>query len=248
MSRKRKAKMSKSASVRTRPKTKGTTTSKPSPALGQCFRRVYRQLGKLYPDAKCALNHRNAFELMVSTILSAQCTDVRVNMVTPMLFKSYPDAGAMAKAPLPKIERLIRTTGFFRNKAKFLKGASQVIVEKRQGQVPDRMDELLELPGVARKTANVILGNAFGKDEGVVVDTHVARLSQRLGFTKKKTPDKIERDMMAICPRKDWTMLAHLLIFHGRQVCTARKPACDQCKLAKDCPKLGVPNAAERRE
>ena len=204
------------------------------------FGRVYRQLVKLYPDAHCALHHRNPFELLVATILSAQCTDQRVNIVTPELFKRYPDPKALGAAPLSKIEQLIRTTGFFRNKAKSLKHASQAMVREHHDQVPDSMDDLLKLPGVARKTANVILGNAFNKNEGVVVDTHVARLSRRLGFTEQKTPEKIERDLAAMCPRKNWTLLAHLLIFHGRQVCAARTPNCDQCSLAKNCPKVGI--------
>lgn len=216
------------------------TSNKAENPLRRRFARIYRTLRKCYPDAHCALHHRNAFELMVSTILSAQCTDSRVNMVTPELFKRYPDAYTMAEAPLPKIEQLVRTTGFFRNKSKSLKGASQAIAKNHRGEVPDEMDQLLALPGIARKTANVILGNAFQKNEGVVVDTHVARLSQRLGLTQAKIPTKIELDLMTLCPRKDWTMLAHLLIFHGRQVCTARNPDCVQCRLVKNCPKVGV--------
>ena len=202
--------------------------------------RIHRKLLKLYPDADCALIHDDPFQLLVSTILSAQCTDKRVNMVTPDLFRKYPTPVEMAAADSGDLERLIRTTGFFRNKAKSLKGASQAIVDQYEGVVPDTMDQLLELHGVARKTANVVLGNAFGKNEGVVVDTHVGRLAQRMGFTGHKSPPKIERDLMALFPRKGWAMLAHLLIHHGRAVCTARNPACDQCQLAGDCPRNGV--------
>ncbi len=201
---------------------------------------IYTKLKKLYPEARCALEHRDAFELLVSTILSAQCTDKRVNMVTPALFKQYPHAAAMSKATPARLESLIRSTGFYRNKAKSLLGASKAIVEKHAGQVPDTMDELTELPGVARKTANVVLGNAFGKSVGVVVDTHVARLSQRLGLSQHEDPVKIERDLMQQFPRKTWTLLAHLLIEHGRKVCSARKPACTRCALGSLCPKIGV--------
>jgi len=206
----------------------------------QRARRIYNQLHKLYPDAACALRHDNPFQLLVSTILSAQCTDVRVNMVTPALFGKYPDAAAMANAKISDLEELVHTTGFFRNKAKSLKGAAQAITDQHGGEVPDSMDELLKLPGVARKTANVVLGNAFGINVGVVVDTHVARLSQRLGMTEHKDPKKIEPDLMKLFAQDTWAMLSHLLIFHGRQVCNARKPKCDQCKLARVCPRVGV--------
>jgi endonuclease-3 len=202
--------------------------------------RVYRTLHQTYPDAHCALNHANAFELLVATILSAQCTDVRVNMVTPALFKRFPTPDAMAQADLAELESLIRTTGFFRNKAKSIKGAAQTLVERFGGQVPGSMDDLLTLSGVARKTANVVLGNAFDTNVGVVVDTHIGRLSHRLGFTAHTDPVKIERDLMDLFPQKQWTMLAHLLIFHGRQICTARKAMCESCPLADDCPKIGV--------
>ena len=203
-------------------------------------KRIYAQLMKMYPDARCALDHRDAFELLVATILSAQCTDERVNKVTPDLFKKYPDAKALAQAPIGDIEEAVRSTGFYRNKAKSIQGASQLLVEHHQGRVPDDMAALTSLPGVARKTANVVLGNVFGKNDGVVVDTHVARLSQRIGFTSHKDPKKIEQDLMRLFPRESWTMLAHLLIHHGRAVCSARKPKCDQCGIAKDCPKVGV--------
>ena len=201
---------------------------------------LYAKLLNLYPDAHCALHHKNAYQLLVATILSAQCTDDRVNMVTPALFKNYPNAKALARTELADLEALVRTTGFFRNKAKNLKGAAVGMVDQHRGKVPDTMEALTQLPGIARKTANVILGNAFGKNVGVVVDTHVGRLSQRLGLTKQKDPVKIEKDLMQHFDRNTWTMLAHLLIFHGRQVCSARKPKCDECKLADLCPKIGV--------
>lgn len=214
--------------------------SLPNDDLKRRAERIYRQLARLYPDAKCALDHRNAYELLVATILSAQCTDTRVNMVTPDLFKRYPNAKALAQANPPELEQAIRSTGFYRNKAKTLLGSARLLVQKHAGQVPNTMEELLELPGVARKTANVVLGNAFGKNEGVVVDTHVSRLAQRLGLSPHIDPKKIEQDLMALFPRPQWTMLGHLLIFHGRRVCFARKPLCSQCALAKDCPQIGV--------
>jgi endonuclease-3 len=201
---------------------------------------VYKKLKKAYPDAHCALHHRNAFELAVATILSAQCTDVRVNQVTPALFKKYPNAEKLAAADQADVEELIRSTGFFRNKAKSLIGLAQGLVEDFDGQIPAEMDQLIKLPGIGRKTANVILGNAFGKSEGVVVDTHIKRLSQRLGFTKQETPEKIEADLMKLIPQKEWTQFAHVIIFHGRQVCNARKPKCDECVVAKQCPSAQV--------
>lgn len=223
-----------------------TAAPRVDPALRRRALRVYRTLEKTYPDAKCALEHRNAFELLVATILSAQCTDERVNQVTPALFRAYPTPQAMAKASQSDLERLIRSTGFYRNKAKSLRGASQAIVERFGGQVPSTMEELLTLPGVARKTANVVLGNAFGKNVGVVVDTHVDRLSRRLGFTRHTDPKKIEQDLMTLFPRPKWTMLSHLLIFHGRQICKARKPMCPVCPVNKACPKIGVPAADQQ--
>ncbi len=201
---------------------------------------LYRQLRKLYPDAHCALDHRDAYQLLIATILSAQCTDVRVNMVTPSLFKKYPTPTKMAQAPRDKIEKEIHSTGFYRNKAKSIQGASARIVQQHKGKVPHTMQDLLELPGVARKTANVVLGNAFGKNEGVVVDTHISRLSQRLGLTEHTDPKKIEQDLMTLFPQRNWTLLAHLLIHHGRAVCAARRPRCEDCTLAKRCPKVGV--------
>ncbi len=212
----------------------------PAADLKRFARQVYKKLLKEYPDARCALDHRNAYELLVATILSAQCTDKRVNMVTPDLFKAYPDPRSLAQAPLEEIEEAVRTTGFYRNKAKAIRKASEIIAEEHGGQVPDSMDELTNLPGVARKTANVVLGNVFEKNEGVVVDTHVSRLSQRIGLTPHKDPKKIEADLMELFPRDTWTMLAHLLIHHGRAVCSARKPDCDNCPLAKTCLRVGV--------
>jgi len=231
------------AKKKTTKKKVATRTKTPAESDEQKKRRagrLYRALDKLYPDAHCELNHKNAFQLVISTILSAQCTDVRVNMVTPALFKKYPTPQKMAKAPIENLEELVRTTGFYRNKAKSLKGTSETITEQHDGNVPNTMDELLKLPGVARKTANVVLGNAFGINEGVVVDTHVGRLSNRMGLTGQKDPKKVEKDLMPLFPRKNWCQLSHLLIFHGRRVCSARKPDCENCKLSKDCPKIGV--------
>ena len=203
-------------------------------------RRLYRGLVNLYPDAHCELNYRNPFELLIATILSAQCTDVRVNMVAPDLFKAYPTAADLARADAADIEELIRSTGFYRNKTKALLSASADIAENHGNAVPDTMDELLRLHGVARKTANVVLGNAFAKHEGVAVDTHVIRLSNRMGLTRHKTAEKIERDLMALFPQKNWGMVSHLLIWHGRRVCDARKPDCEHCALRKDCPRSGL--------
>lgn len=209
--------------------------------------RLYGALLKLYPDARCELDHRNAYELLAATMLSAQCTDVRVNMVTPALFKRYPDPAAMAAAGLPELEELIRSTGFYRNKAKALVAACAEIVAQYGGEIPSTMEDLLTLRGVARKTANVVLGNAFGAHEGVVVDTHVGRLAQRLGLTRHKDPVKIERDLMALFDRETWTMLSHLLIFHGRRVCAARKPDCMACRLRPDCPRVGVDHKVAKK-
>jgi endonuclease-3 len=201
--------------------------------------RVRRALQKLYPDAHCALHFRTPLELLIATILSAQCTDQRVNMVTPALFARYPDADAYATADPKELERLIQSTGFFRNKARNIIQCCQQIVEHHGGEVPRTMAELVALPGVGRKTANVILGNAYGVP-GIPVDTHVARLSQRMGLTIHTDPVKIEHDLMELVPRKDWTMFGHQMIFHGRQVCHARKPDCVTCTLASFCPKKGV--------
>jgi len=204
--------------------------------LKQRCGRIVAILKRSYPKAKCSLDFVDPLELLVSTILSAQCTDVRVNIVTKDLFKKYRTAADFANASQAELEQAVRTTGFFRNKAKALRGSGKAIVERFGGKVPDTMDDLLSLPGVARKTANVVLGNAFGKSVGVVVDTHVTRLSGRLKLTRSDKPVKIERDLMEIVPREDWTLLSHLMIFHGRAVCTARKPDCAGCQLNKLCP------------
>jgi endonuclease III len=203
-------------------------------------REVYDLLLEEYPDATCALTHRNAYELTVATILSAQCTDERVNMVTPDLFREYPDPESLAGARQEDVERIIHSTGFYRNKAKNLIGMAEAVVEEHGGHIPRTMKDLVELPGVGRKTANVILGNAFGVNEGVVVDTHVKRLSNRLRFTRKDDPVKIEKDLVQLFPRETWTMLAHLLIFHGRAVCGARKPRCEACVVSRLCPSSRV--------
>jgi endonuclease III len=197
-------------------------------------------LRKTYPDAHCELNFSTPLELLVATILSAQCTDKRVNMVTPALFARFKTAADYAAAPPAELERMIQSTGFFRNKAKSIQAACGDIAGKYAGRVPDTMDALTALHGVGRKTANVILGNAFDKSEGVVVDTHVLRLSQRLGLTKQKQPEKIEADLMKLVPRAQWTMFSHWLIWHGRRRCYARGPECDPCELARLCPKIGV--------
>jgi len=192
-------------------------------------------LARTYPGVVCALNHKSAWELTVATILSAQCTDVRVNLVTPALFKAFPTPRAMAAASLPQLEELIRTTGFYRNKAKSIQGAARAVVEEFGNKVPQTMDELLRLPGVARKTANVVLGSWFAIAVGVVVDTHVLRLSRRLELTKETTPEKVERDLMKILPQNRWIAFSHELIHHGRQVCIARKPRCADCTLETLC-------------
>jgi len=204
-------------------------------------RTVLSRLKKAYPDATCALTHHDAYQLLVATILSAQCTDVRVNMVTPALFEKYPKPNALARARQGDLEDLIRSTGFFRNKAANLIGMAQAVVADHDGRVPDSMEALRALPGVGRKTANVVLGNAFGKNEGVVVDTHVGRIARLLELTDHKDPVKVERDLMPLFPRKDWALLAHLLISHGRQVCIARRPQCTACVLADRCPSAQLP-------
>ena len=201
---------------------------------------IIKRLKKAYPTAHCALNHTNAFELLVATILSAQCTDERVNIVTANLFRKYHGPSDFADAPQEELERDIHSTGFFRNKAKSIRAASQRILDEFGGEVPATMPEILSLAGVARKTANVVLGNAFGIASGVVVDTHVSRLSQRLGLTTEKTPEKIELDLQALVPKKHWVMFSHWLIFHGRQICQARKPKCSECVLADICPSYKI--------
>jgi endonuclease-3 len=192
-------------------------------------------LKKAYPDVHCALDHKNPLQLLVATILSAQCTDVRVNMVTPALFKRYKTAADFAQAAPTELETLIRSTGFYRNKAKSILGMARLVVQKHGGKIPRTMEELLELPGVARKTANVVLGTAFQIAVGIVVDTHVIRLSNRLGLTKQTAPEKIERDLMGIVPQKDWIWFSHAMITHGRRVCMARNPNCPNCPVKKEC-------------
>src|SRR3982074_986167 len=199
-------------------------------------REIIRKLKRAYPDAKCSLNHSNAFELLIATILSAQCTDDRVNIVTADLFRKYRKPEDYLKVSPRELEKDIRTTGFFRNKTKSIQGTSKLLTEQYGGRVPQTMDELLELPGVARKTANVVLGNAFEIKSGVVVDTHVTRLSHRLGLTKQKTAEKIELDLIEIVTKKDWVIFSHLLIAHGRKICKARNPLCSECIIEEFCP------------
>jgi endonuclease III len=196
---------------------------------------ILKALDEAYPDAVCALTHRTPWELLVATILSAQCTDVRVNMVTPELFRRFPTPAAMAKASLPELEELIRTTGFFRNKAKSIQGAAKKITEQFGGKVPETLAELITVPGAARKTANVVLGVSYGKAEGVVVDTHVFRIARRLDLTKSDTAEKVEQDLMKVLPQDRWIHFSHQVIQHGRQICIARKPKCDQCNLEQLC-------------
>ncbi len=201
---------------------------------------VRRCLRRHYPDAKCSLLHRSPLELLVATILSAQCTDERVNRVTKELFRKYCSAAHYAAASLSELEQAIRSTGFFRNKAKSIQGCCRVLAQRYRGKVPKDIEKLVELPGVGRKTANVVLGTAYGIHSGVVVDTHVGRISRRLGLTQQKNPEKIEQDLMEKTPKKEWVVLSHRMIQHGRRCCTARNPKCDDCPLAKICPRLGV--------
>lgn len=198
-------------------------------------RTVVRLLRKEFPQARCSLEHGDAFQLLIATILSAQCTDARVNQVTPGLFQKYPGPTYFATAPLAELEADIRSTGFYHNKAKAIVGCCQALIDRHGGQVPRTMDELLALPGIGRKTANVVLGVAFGEPAGVVVDTHVGRISRKLGLTAEKDPGKVERDLNECVPRADWVAIGHLLIEHGRQTCKARKPDCDACKLYEHC-------------
>jgi endonuclease III len=203
-------------------------------------RAILDRLKREYPDASCALHHGDAYQLLVATILSAQCTDARVNMVTPGFFARYPSPEALARADRGEVEEMIRSTGFFRNKSRSLIGMAQALVADHGGEVPRTMEELRVLPGVGRKTANVVLGNAYGINEGVTVDTHVTRLSRLLGLTRHADPVKIEQDLMPLFPREEWALLSHLLIFHGRQVCIARRPRCPACALADLCPSAAV--------
>ncbi len=211
------------------------------PRMAPPARLIFRRLARAYPDATCALHHRNAFELLCATILSAQCTDVRVNLVTPHMFARYPTAQALAAASRSDVEDIVKSTGFFRNKSRSLVGMAQALVAEHGGEVPRSMAALQTLPGVGRKTANVILGNAYGINEGITVDTHVARLGKRLGFTRRDDPVKIELDLIPLFPRKDWALLSHLLIFHGRRVCLARRPKCGECVLNDVCPSALLP-------
>ncbi len=212
--------------------TRGKKQYPPTAVAGEILARLMRA----YPDSRCSLRYRSPLELLVATILSAQCTDKRVNMVTPAVFARYPNAEALAAARQEELEELIKSTGFFRNKAKSLLGIASAVVERHGGEVPASMEDLVALPGVGRKTANVILGNAFGASEGVVVDTHVARLSGRLGLCADTDPVKIEAALMRLLPRERWTMLPHLLIWHGRRVCLARRPRCEDCVVNDLCP------------
>jgi len=235
----------KKAAAKKTPTSRGSERKAPGSAIKTLSQRealaperiaaILKALDEAYPDAVCALNHRSPWELLVATILSAQCTDVRVNMVTPELFKRFPSPAAMAKASLPELEELIRTTGFFRNKAKSIQGAAKRITEQFGGKVPETLAELITVPGAARKTANVVLGVSYGKAEGVVVDTHVFRIAHRLDLTKSDTAEKVEQDLMRILPKDHWIRFSHQVIQHGRQVCIARNPKCDKCNLEQLC-------------
>ena len=203
-------------------------------------RKIVTLLKRAYPDAKCSLNHKSPIQLLIATILSAQCTDARVNIVTPALFRRYENANDFANASLPELEKFVRSTGFYRNKAKNIKAACRIIAQKHDGKVPRTMAEMLELPGVARKTANIVLGNSYGVIEGVPVDTHAIRISHLLGWTRERQQEKIERDLMALLPRKDWLKISDLFVHHGRAVCIARRPKCGICPVRKYCPRIGL--------
>lgn len=208
----------------------------PASSAEERIAEILRLLHEEYPGATCELTFRSPLELLVATILSAQCTDERVNKVTPALFEAYPTAQAYAEADMDELQEAVRSTGFFRNKAKNIQGAGRRMVEAYDGQVPSNMEDMLTLPGVARKTANVVLGCAYGITSGIVVDTHVKRLSNRLGLTQEENPDKIERDLMNLVPQEEWIDFGHLLIWHGRRVCAARKPNCAACVISRLCP------------
>lgn len=208
--------------------------------LAMRAQKIADELFRLYPQPECALTHEDAFQLAVATILSAQCTDERVNMVTPVLFKKYPTPKKLAAATQEEVEEIIKSTGFFRNKAKNILGFARAVVSNYGGVVPNELDELIKLPGIGRKTANVVLGTAFGIASGVVVDTHVTRLSNRMGFVDNEDAVKIERELMVLIPQEHWINFSHAMIWHGRRVCNARKPNCAECSLAKLCPKIGV--------
>ena len=202
---------------------------------------VFDLLRERYPDARCALDHENAYQLIVATILSAQCTDARVNVITPALFRRFPNPSALAEASTDELENLIRSTGFYRSKTKNLIGMARAVVDRHEGEIPRVLADLVKLPGVGRKTANVVLGNAFGIDEGVVVDTHVGRLARRLRLSGEVDPVKVERDLTGLFPRDRWTLLSHLLIFHGRSICMARRPRCEICPVSSLCPSAFSP-------
>lgn len=202
--------------------------------------KVVRRLRREYPDAKCSLDFTTPLELLVATVLSAQCTDVRVNQVTKQLFRKYPSAADYAAAALPALEKAIQSTGFFRNKAKNIKACCRLLVDRYEGQVPDDIERLIELPGIGRKTANVVLGTGFSIATGVAVDTHVGRLSRRLGLSAEKDPQKVEKDLIAVLPKKEWIVFSHRMIQHGRRCCLARKPKCEECPLESICPRIGV--------
>jgi len=223
---------------------KKTATRRPARLRGDALRahalEIQRRLAATYPDAHCELTHRNPFELAVATVLSAQCTDARVNMVTPELFRRWPTPQALAEASLAAIEEVIKSTGFYRNQAKSILGLAQQVVAEHGGEIPADMDALVRLPGIGRKTANVVLGNAFGRNEGIVVDTHVARLSARFGFTRETDPVKIEQALIPLFPRESWTQLSHLMIWHGRRTCAALRPRCGDCVLADRCPSAAL--------
>jgi endonuclease III len=220
----------------TKPRAAGSRTKRRRGRPPADAKEVVKRLQQLYPDAHCELNYRTPYELLVATILSAQCTDARVNMVTPVLFARFPTTSALAGADPAELEEIIRSTGFFRNKTRSLLGMAQAVVENHHGEIPATMEELRVLPGVGRKTANVVLGNAFDINDGITVDTHVARLSRLLGFTQEIDPLKIEQDLMQLVPRRQWTLVSHLLIWHGRRVCIARRPKCPTCVLNDICP------------
>ena len=207
--------------------------------------KIAKALAKAYPDAVCALEHESPFQLLVATILSAQCTDERVNIVTPVLFSQYPDAAALAVSTQDDVEKIVKSTGFFRAKAKNIRGMAAKLVEEFGGEIPHTVEELTSLPGVGRKTANVLLGTAFGIASGVVVDTHVKRIAKLLGLTKHTDPDKVERDLMGLLPKKEWVNFAHRLIHHGRRICIARRPKCTECPLLPLCARVGLPELKE---
>ncbi|MCC7474390.1 MAG: endonuclease III [Pirellulales bacterium] len=235
---------------RRRPKPAPSATKASSLAKRKALAaRVVEHLKVDYPEATCALENETPFELLIATILSAQCTDARVNMVTPELFRRWPKPEAMAAAPIQSLEKVIQSTGFFRNKAKNIKAASLAIAQRHGGQVPRDLEAMVALPGVGRKTANVVLGTAFGMATGVVVDTHVARLSKRLGLTAHNDPTKIEQDLIQLLPQNEWVDFSHRMIHHGRQLCAARKPKCNQCSMNSFCPKIEVePQKPKKKE